>query len=129
MEKSRCLAFHRTCHYRWLMKRSLWLVLLPVLLLSLWFNWRALHQFRAGSPAENGLPPASPPVSPPGPVLSDTIDFTGTGFADGAWKLDPDPPAIIPDQIPGTGLPAAPAPPGEWELDLQLGPGPQSGPE
>jgi hypothetical protein len=112
------------------MKRFLWFVLLPVLLLSLWFNWRALHQSRAGAPAQNNAPLASPPNAPPGPVLTDTIDFTGTGFEDGAWKLDPDPPgALIPDQIPGTELPAAPAPPGEWDPDLQLSPEPRSKPE
>lgn len=110
--------------------RRLWLLLLPLLGLSLWFNWRAFRQSGAGTPGQNSSLPAVPPAAvPAGPVLPEAIDFTGTGLDDGAWKLGPAaPPDTVPDNIPGEGLPEAPVPPAEWNPDLRLGPGRPSGP-
>jgi hypothetical protein len=110
------------------MKRHLWLVLLPVLVLSLWFNWRALHSAGTGRPADPAPPGLSPPAAPSGPAIPEAIDFSGTGLDDAAWKLDPGlPPAVIPDQIPEDSLPAAPAMPAAWDLNLPLQPEPVSG--
>lgn len=104
-------------------------MLLAALGLSLWFNWRG-----QGGAAEQG-PSGGGAAASAGALKMEAaeLDFSGTGLADGAWRLEvpdegekipaslPDPAAAVEDS-PG-GLKALP--PGSGELGsgirLELG--------
>ena len=115
------------------MKRIPLLLLLTALAVSLWFNFRPPP---TSAPASAPAAPEGPVVQAPAPVLPaklEEIDFSGTGLADEAWKLDPAAKdQNIPDQIPDSNASSIPAPlsppPAAWDLDgtIRLEPTPKT---
>lgn len=108
------------------MKRIPLLLLLTALAISLWFNFR---------PRPAPAPSSAPVGQAPAPVLPaklEEIDFSGTGLADEAWKLDPAAEGQnIPDQVPDSNASSIPAPlsppAAAWDLDgtIRLEPTPK----
>ncbi len=90
------------------MNRTLVWALSAALGISLWFHWRGPSGAAAPGPSPGGA------ATPAGALKmeAESMDFSGTGLADGAWRLEAPEGEKIPASLPDPAASAEDSPDG-----------------